>query len=165
MRVSVNNAGLFTGKLYLAGASWSFGGALDAEGAATVTIPHSGTPPYVITVQADLTGSSGEVTGSVSNGTESFGYVVDESAFNSKTNPAPQAGHYTLVLASDPNVTGTGSAAGEWLCLHRGRDQWRGDSDGPAWQMAPPIPPPDMWATTARWPFIPSRAALRADRA
>jgi hypothetical protein len=60
-----------------------------------------------LSLQADLTGGSGEVTGTVSDGSDSYAFTVDESTFNAKTNVAPQAGRYTMVLAPDPSTTGT----------------------------------------------------------
>jgi hypothetical protein len=107
LRLSVSPAGFFTGRVQVAGRIWSITGQLDATGAATVTIPHSGTPPLTITIQADLTGGSGQITGSVSGGLGSFGFTLSQSTFNAKTNAAPQAGRYTLVLSPDPSVTGT----------------------------------------------------------
>jgi uncharacterized protein YkwD len=107
VRLTLSGSGLFTGRLQFSGQSWSFTGRLDATGAATVTIPHSGTPPLVVTVQADLTGGSGQITGNVAGGTADFSYTASQSAFNARTSAAPQAGRYTLVLTPDPVTTGT----------------------------------------------------------
>jgi len=105
VRLSLSAGGLFTGRIQLPGQAWSFTGQLDANGFATVTIPGSG--QLTITLQADLTGGSGQITGTVSDGTNSFGFTISQSTYNAKTNAAPQAGRYTLVL--EPNAAPTGS--------------------------------------------------------
>lgn len=112
VRMAVSSNGIFTGKILLSGSYWSFTGALGANGTATITIPHSGTPPWVLTVQSDLTGGSGLISGSASNGVESYDFSVSQSTFNAKTNAATQAGRYTLVLPPDPSVTGTSTPQG-----------------------------------------------------
>lgn len=100
-RLTVSTSGYFSGRLFLSGSAWSFTGAFDSTGAATVSIP-----PFSVTLQADLTGGSGQVTGTVSDGTDTFTFTASQSAFNATTNAAPQAGRYTLALAPDPSATG-----------------------------------------------------------
>jgi hypothetical protein len=107
VRLSLSRNGLFTGRVEFGGKSWSFSGRLDGYGYASITIPHSGTPPLIVTVQADVTGASGQITGTVSNATGAFGFTLSKSAYKAKTNAAPQAGRYTLVLAPDASTTGT----------------------------------------------------------
>ena len=109
VRLSLSGKGLFTGRVQYNGKAWSFSGKLGANGMATVTIPHSGTPPLTITVQADLTGNSGQITGTISGGTGDLSFVLSQSTYNAKKNAAPEAGRYTLVLTPDPTTTGTDS--------------------------------------------------------
>lgn len=106
VRLSLSGNGLFAGRVEFGGKSWSFTGRLDGYGYAAVTIPHSGNPPLTITVQADVTGGSGQITGTVSNSTEAFGFTLSKSAYNAKTKAAPEAGRYTLVLAPNASTTG-----------------------------------------------------------
>jgi len=54
-----------------------------------------------LTLQADLTGGSGEVTGVLTDGAASFTVSASQSTYAAATNAAPQAGRYTLALAPD----------------------------------------------------------------
>ena len=105
--VAVSTGGAFTARVLVDGKSWAFKGQLNAAGYAVVTVPRRGLTPLTFALQADLTGGSGEVTGTVSDGSDSYGFTVDESTFNAKTHAAPQAGRYTMVLAPDASATGT----------------------------------------------------------
>lgn len=111
VRLALSTGGLFTGRLLFDGHSYSFAGRLDAAGADTVTIPVHGGSPITVTTQADLNGD-GQITGTVSDATGSFAFTDNQSTFNAKTNAAPQAGHYTLVLPPDPSATGTSTPQG-----------------------------------------------------
>lgn len=105
VRLSLSTTGLFTGRILFDGRGYSFTGTLDPEGFATVTFRIPGQEPLTITVQADLTGGSGLIAGTLSDGGDTF--TLSQYTFNAKTNAAPQAGRYTLVLAPDPSMTGT----------------------------------------------------------
>jgi uncharacterized protein YkwD len=111
-RITVSASGLFTGRIFLSGSAWSVTGALDAAGSATVTIPQPGGQPLTLTLQADLTGGSGDIAGTLSDGSQTFTFTVTQSTYNPVTNAAPQAGRYTLVLASDPTTTGSSAPQG-----------------------------------------------------
>jgi uncharacterized protein YkwD len=100
MRLAVSNSGLFTGRIQLSGAAYSFKGQLGSNGAATVNIG-----AITITVQADL-GGAGQITGTVSDGSDTSSFALSQSTYNASTNAAPQAGRYTLVLPPDPSTTG-----------------------------------------------------------
>jgi len=105
--LTVSSAGLVTGRIQLSGTVWTFTGALDPSGAATIAIPQTGQAPVTLTVQADLTGGSGQITGALSDGADTFGFSASQSTFNAAANAAPQAGRYTLVLSPNPAATGT----------------------------------------------------------
>jgi len=112
VRVTVSATGLFSGRIFLSGSAFSFTGALDASGSATVTIPQHGGQPLVLTLGADLTGGSGAITGTLSDGSETFSFTVDQSSYNPVTDAAPQAGRYTFVFAPDPSTTGSSAPQG-----------------------------------------------------
>jgi hypothetical protein len=61
----------------------------------------------VLDLQADLTGGSGQLTGTLTDGAASYGYVGSQATFNAVTAKAPEAGRYTLVLPPNPDTTGT----------------------------------------------------------
>jgi hypothetical protein len=106
MRLTVSESGLFTGQVRISGTTLGFSGQLDTDGAAAVTIAGSGANPLTITLQADLTGGTGDVTGSFADGAETFAFAASQSTYNATTNAAPQAGRYTLVLAPNQATTG-----------------------------------------------------------
>ncbi len=112
LRIAVTTGGVFTGRVIIGDVGYSFSGTLDPNGAATVTIPVRGGSPLVLTFQADLTGGSGEVTGTVTQGVQEYGFSVSQATDNPSTATAPQAGHYTVVLAPNPNTTGTATPQG-----------------------------------------------------
>ena len=105
-------SGHFSGRLIFSGGSWSIAGYLDITGSTTITIPVPGQSPMTLSLQADLTGGSGQITGLLTAGGQTYGLTVSESTFSPAKNPAPQAGHYTLVLPSDPTVTGSSGPQG-----------------------------------------------------
>ncbi|HEX4086209.1 MAG TPA: CAP domain-containing protein [Chthoniobacteraceae bacterium] len=110
LQLSMLDTGRFTGRVFVSGSSWSFSGQLDSNGDATITIP--GNNPLTINLQADLTGGSGQITGTVTDGDETFNFGISQSTYNARTNAAPQAGRYTLVLPPDPTVTGSSAPQG-----------------------------------------------------
>jgi hypothetical protein len=110
--VTLGAGGGFTGSVRWDGSVWGFAGVFDATGAATITIKRSKNTPLVITMQVDLTGGSGDITGSVVDGSNTYSFTASESAFNA-TNLAPQAGRYTLVIAPNANTTGSSVPQGD----------------------------------------------------
>jgi hypothetical protein len=107
VRLDLSKEGVFSGRVTFGGKTYSFSGSLDLNGDATVTIPVHDQSPLVLTLQADLTGGSGEITGTITQGSNSLTFVIDQSTYNASTDKAPQAGRYTIVLATDPSTTGT----------------------------------------------------------
>jgi hypothetical protein len=112
VRIAVSSGGLFTGRVFISGEAYSFTGALDASGSATVNIRLPGGRALTLSLQADLTGGSGAITGTLLDGDESFEFTVNESSYNPLTNAAPQVGRYTLVLTPDPAMTGSSAPQG-----------------------------------------------------
>lgn len=108
LRLSLSGGGLFTGRIQLPGDSFSFTGAFDSDGSATVALPGGAE----LTLQVNLTGGSGGITGALSDGGDSYSFTLGESAYNSTANAAPQAGRYTLVLAPNPATTGSSAPQG-----------------------------------------------------
>jgi plastocyanin len=102
--------GTFSGNLQMASSRPSFSGHFDTNGAAEVTVRRP-TGNLTVDLQVDLTGGSDKVVGTVSDGTFSAPLSGDRAVFNSKTNPAPQNGKYTLVIPA--NFTATNSPYGD----------------------------------------------------
>jgi hypothetical protein len=99
---TVTSAGAFSAKLRLDGQSYSFSGELSVTGAAVKTIQRRGLSP--LTLQLDLGLTNGPLTGAISDGTWTADLVADAAVY-SKTNPAPQAGKYTLLIPGSENAS------------------------------------------------------------
>jgi hypothetical protein len=108
VRLALTSGGIFTGRVVIGSAAYVFHGTLAASGATTVNIPVAGQAPILLSLQADLTGGSGQITGTLTDGAQDYGFTVSQAS----DTIAPQAGHYTLVLAPDPNTTGTSTPQG-----------------------------------------------------
>lgn len=117
LRITVTTEGVFTGRVVIGDAGYSFSGMLDPTGAATVTIPIPGQAPVMLTLQADLTGTSGQMTGTVTDGAQEYGFGVSQATDNPYTAIAPQAGRYTMVLGANPNATGTSTPQGSGYAI------------------------------------------------
>jgi plastocyanin len=102
--------GTFSGSLQMASGRSSFSSHFDTNGAAEVTVRRK-TGNLTVDLQIDLTGDSSKVVGTVSDGTFFAPLSGDRTVFNSKTNPAPQTGRYTLVIPA--NFTATNSPYGD----------------------------------------------------
>jgi hypothetical protein len=115
--IDLTKSGAFTGRVIIFGSTFGFAGALNASGVATVTIPLAG-GPVTIALQADLTGGSGQITGTVTDGDSSYSFTGDESSYAGTTaNSAPETGRYTMVLSPDSSVSGTYAPAGNGFAV------------------------------------------------
>ena len=115
--ISSVSTGTFTGKLTLGGSGYSFTAQqLDASMSgvvsATVVISRKPKSNLVIAFAIDLT--SGELTGSVTDGVIDTPVPIDawRNPWNATTNKSPLAGIYNSELTLDSSVTGTGSNPG-----------------------------------------------------
>jgi hypothetical protein len=91
--------GTFSGSLVM-GRTYPMTGQFDSSGFATVSVPRPGTNALSVVMALDLTTNFAEtVLGTVSDGNWSANLTGDRAPFNAVSDPAPQAGRYTLVLA------------------------------------------------------------------
>ncbi len=112
IQVSIAATGVITGKLSLAGTSYSFRSRMNADGSAVAIVPRPGTSPVVITMLVDLFERS--MTGSVTAGAVTVAFTGYRAPFRTLNNAAPMRGRYTLLLPYDdaalPQVKGVGAA-------------------------------------------------------
>ena len=94
---TLTDRGTFTGKLKLGAKSHSLKGKLDLGCKATNSIVRKGTNTLIVELDFGV-GNSNQVAGRISDGTWEAQLLGDRAVFNSKTNPAPCAGIYTLVF-------------------------------------------------------------------
>jgi hypothetical protein len=99
---SVTGAGTYVANLRLDGATYSYSGQFSATGTASKSIERPGLAPLAVNLQLDL--ADGPLTGTISDGTWTTDLVADLAVY-SKTNPAPQAGRYTLLIPGSENAS------------------------------------------------------------
>jgi hypothetical protein len=99
---SVTSSGAFSAKLRLGAVGHSYAGKFSLTGVALKSIPRQGLSPITVQLQLDL--SNGPMTGTISDGTWTADLVANPDIY-SKTNPAPQAGKYTLLIPGSDNAS------------------------------------------------------------
>ena len=108
-KATLTGSGLVTGRVTLDGKSYAFSGRLTPEGAATITIKRPGLTPLTLSLQCDF--STGQMTGTLTEGTDPLAVSAGLADYNAKTNPFQYAGKYCLVLtAGDEGPRPNGSA-------------------------------------------------------
>ena len=106
MQLKLLSTGKFTGKVKLGSRSIALNGAFDPTGNFTTTISAPGKP--VVTVTLTLDATNDRITGTVTSTPGSTSNISADLAAYSKTNPAPQAGAYTLLLPPGSDVAAAG---------------------------------------------------------
>jgi hypothetical protein len=100
---TMSSSGAFSARLHLGAESYSYVGAFSVTGVALKSIARPRLSPITVQLQLDL--SNGPMTGTISDGTWTADLVADPAIY-SRTNPAPQAGKYTLLLPGSTNASG-----------------------------------------------------------
>src|SRR5205823_6330909 len=77
---------------------------LDAQGQATATISRRNEPALQVEFQIGSGDQADQVSGHITDGTWISTLLANRAVFNSKTNPSPFAGSYTLVLPGTNDV-------------------------------------------------------------
>lgn len=106
LRISSGPTGAFSGSFQLDGKTYRLRGRFDTDGRATVTINRSNANPLVLNLQLDTADGANQISGTISDGVFMADISADRAVFNARTAPAPQAGRYTVVLASNANFPG-----------------------------------------------------------
>lgn len=110
--LAMTSLGVFSGKLQLGAARYSFRGQFDLKGDATVLVSRGQlVSPLNLRLHVDLA-SGDRVTGSLSDGGWVSGVHANRSVFNSVYNPAPQAGNGQFVLEQREQNTNAPAANG-----------------------------------------------------
>jgi hypothetical protein len=102
--LSLNAKGRFSGNLRMGGTRLPLSGQFDANGTAQKTIARRNHNPVMVTLQLDPADPD-HITGTVSDGIFNADLEGDRAAFNSRQNPAPQVGQYTMVLPGSSDST------------------------------------------------------------
>ena len=97
--LATTKAGKYSGRLQIGSTRYSFSGVFDTNGQGTNIIHRRGATDLALAFHLGLGAQSDQAFGQLSDGTWSNNLIyADRCLFNSRTNPAPQAGTYTLIL-------------------------------------------------------------------
>ena len=99
---TVTASGAFSAQLHLGNWSGSYAEKFSVSGAAYKSIPRPGLSPITIQLQLDLT--NGPLTGTISDGAWTADLLAMPAVYG-QTNPAPQAGKYTLLIPGSDNAS------------------------------------------------------------
>ncbi|MFO1477631.1 MAG: choice-of-anchor Q domain-containing protein [Verrucomicrobiota bacterium] len=108
IKATVNGKGQLNGKLISAGKSYSLKGQFRSDGAWSNSIPRNNSTPLQMVLQLDLYHAD-RITGHVTDGNWTAELTANRNPYSSSTNPAPQAGNYTLVIPADSGGNSYGS--------------------------------------------------------
>ena len=110
VRITVASSGAFSGILYRGNTVRTIAGKFNNDGSFATTLVRRGATPLTLTLQLPVADGSDQITGTVSDDTVSSAISADRALFNARTNAAPQAGRYTILL--NPDATQTSSPQG-----------------------------------------------------
>ena len=96
--------GQFTGKLTAGSGSYAMNGQFDGSGSWSNTVTSRGSTPLAVQLSVDLLNQPDQIHGTVSDGTWIAQLLADQSVFNAKTRPAPQAGKYTFLIPGNDDA-------------------------------------------------------------
>jgi hypothetical protein len=91
----------FSGVLQIGAARYPLRGTFDTNGAAEVSIRRHNLNPLSVSLQLDLAAPAAVIEGSVSDGIWTADLFGNRTTFDTRTNHAPQAGRYTLVIPGE----------------------------------------------------------------
>jgi uncharacterized repeat protein (TIGR03803 family) len=103
--LTVNGRGVFSGHVQFGVTRTAFAKSFDINGNGEVTVPRRNLNPLTINLQLISDENTNVITGSVSDGVWTADLNAYRAVFNTKTNPAPAAGRYTLAIAGQPGST------------------------------------------------------------
>jgi hypothetical protein len=109
LTLTLREQGSYSGSLQLAGKRYSLSGQFNDSGVANNNVMRSGANPLAVQMTLGITPGDERLTGTVSDGTWTANLLARRAAFNVKTNPAPLASKYTLIL---PGVDSTQAPRG-----------------------------------------------------
>lgn len=105
--LTVDRRDSYSARFVVGGRTYVGTGKFDLNGHADLTLK-TGRTVLTGTAQLDLGGGTDQITGSLSDGsTIDTAFTGNRAVFSSKQ-PAPFAGHYTLIIGNNPDVGGNG---------------------------------------------------------
>jgi hypothetical protein len=104
--------GTYTGKFQIGRSKVTVKGLLAIDGKATNVVARPGLSSLTLEVALEVGDTPGHMTGRVTDGSWTARLLGDRKFYNSKTNPAPFAGNFTMVVPSDGQHGPMGSGYG-----------------------------------------------------
>ena len=99
--------GTYSAKLLLNGGTYPFSGTFNLSGDAGTTLARSKDTSLIVELHLNLAAPDDQITGSIIDGANP-GWIsqlqADRNIFNARSNPATNAGRYTLVFPPGPNA-------------------------------------------------------------
>jgi hypothetical protein len=108
--LQLGNNGAFSGRAVIQGVAHPFNGRFDLLGKAQVGIVRRSLPPVSLSLQLDLTGDSGMITGAVTTASEAV-TLTSSLLANRRANPAPATGRQPFSLIDDAGIQIVGASA------------------------------------------------------
>jgi hypothetical protein len=145
----------FSGSLRMGGTRYPLSGQFDPTGAASRTIARGNMSALTVNLQLDVANGTDRVTGSVSNGTWTAALAGDRAIYNGRTELAPEAGSYTLILAGAYGSTNepAGDSYGTLTVGKNGAISFRGMlADGTKVTQRVPVSKYGQWPLCASLP-------------
>jgi acid phosphatase len=132
--LTIGNFGSYSARLIMEGKTYGLNGVFESStGDSTNFLSRPATNPLAVALTLDLTNGTERVTGTVSevaagSNVWTVPLVADRAVFNAKTNPAPQAGKYTMIFPIDTNAPSgpTGDGFGTVTVSAAGAVSFRG---------------------------------------
>jgi len=98
LSIKVTDLGAYSAKMTLGGKRSSFSGKFALDGKVTNTVSRAGASSVTVILSLDFSGTTDQLTGTISDGEWTASVLCDRPLFNKSTNPAPQAGRYTVIM-------------------------------------------------------------------
>ncbi len=98
LRIVTTRTGSFSGKVSIGGQTYSVRGKFNGDGSFSATHPEL---DINLRLQLHLTDNSDQITGAFYSSSFTSSLVGNRTIYHSKTNPAPTAGKYTVVIPPD----------------------------------------------------------------
>jgi hypothetical protein len=109
---TTTSKGAYSAKLQLGPAHYHFSGKVDSSGAISNGMTLKDGSPLTLLLQIDPAGNR-RISGTVNGASWSADLAANRTSFNARSNPAPYAGKYTIVLPGMHNPTSSNSPAGD----------------------------------------------------
>ncbi len=150
---TTTDLGAFSAKVTLGGRVIPFSGKFALDGKSTNTIVRPGFNPILVKLQLHLEDQSDAITGTLTDGNWSADLQADRATFSAVSNPAPERGRFTFLIAGDsePERAPHGFSPGTVNVDAAGRLAWAGTlADGTVVSQKVPLSKDGRWPLFAR---------------